>query len=162
MKASFRIGLLAGVLLTAIGLALALDPAAKPIVFTNATGNWADCPGMPPGCKMFVLYGDPAKAGEFGVRYNFAAKYRIGPHQHAVDEHATVISGGPFHVGVGDMFDDKTPSGQTLHAGDLVVMPAGLHHFAWMDGETVLQVNGIGPFKREFINPANSGSGVPK
>ena len=162
MTRHFKMALLASVFLGAMGMALALDPPTKPIVLTNAAGKWADCPGMPPGCKMLVLYGDPAKLGEFAVRFKYAAKYRIGPHKHAGDEHATVISGGPLHLAVGDTFDDKAPSGQTMHATDLVVVPAGIHHFAWMDGETILQVNGMGPFKREFIDPANNGSGVPK
>ena len=117
---------------------------------------------MPSGCKMLVLYGDVAKPGEFAVRFKYPARYRIGPHTHAGDEHATVISGGPFHIAVGDTFDDKASSGKTLHVGDLVVVPAGIHHFAWMEGETVLQVNGIGPFKRNFIDPADNSSGVPR
>ncbi|GAC1437594.1 MAG: hypothetical protein NVS1B11_01950 [Terriglobales bacterium] len=96
------------------------------------------------------------------MRFKYPARYRIGPHIHAADEHATVISGGPFHIAVGDTFDDHAQSAKTLHVGDLVVVPAGTHHFAWMDGETVLQVNGIGPFKREFIDPANKSSGVKK
>ena len=38
--------------------------------------------------------------------FRYPAKYRIGPHTHASDEHVTVISGGPFHLAVGDKFDD--------------------------------------------------------
>ena len=162
MKTHFKITLLAGVLLTTLGMALALASPTGPVVITNASGKWADCPGMPPGCKVLVLYGDPAKPGEFGVRFKYSARYRIGPHTHAGEEHATVISGGPFHLAVGDKFDDKAPSGQTMHAGDLAIVPVGIHHFAWMDGETILQVNGIGPFKRDLINPADNSSGVPK
>jgi hypothetical protein len=44
----------------------------------------------------------------------------------------------------------------------MLVVPAGTHHFAWADGATILQVSGMGPFKREFLNPANNSSGVPK
>lgn len=162
MKAYFRITLLAAVFLTAMGMALALDSPVGPIVITAASAKWVDCPGMPAGCQTMALYGDTAKTGEFATRFKYVAGYRIGPHTHAVDEHATVISGGPFHVAVGDTFDAKAPSGHALHAGDFVLVPAGTHHFAWAEGETVLQVNGNGPFKRNFINPADNQSGVPK
>jgi hypothetical protein len=43
-----------------------------------------------------------------------------------------------------------------------MVVPAGIHHFAWAEGETILQVNGIGPFKRNFLNPADNSTGIPK
>jgi quercetin dioxygenase-like cupin family protein len=162
MRIQAKITLLVGVLVITMGMAPAVDPPKEPVIFTNASGNWADCIGMPTGCQMLVLYGDVAKPGEFAVRFKYPARYRIGPHTHAGDEHATVISGGPFHIAVGDTFDEKASSGKTLHVGDLVVVPAGIHHFAWMEGETVLQVNGIGPFKRNFIDPADISSGVPR
>jgi quercetin dioxygenase-like cupin family protein len=161
MKTPLRMALLGGGLLVVIAMALAVDQPA-PLVFTNDSGKWVDCPGMPTGCQMLKLYGDASAPGEFAVRFKYQAKYRIGPHTHAVDEHATVISGGPFHVAVGDTFDEHAPSGQTLHTSDLMVVPAGIHHFAWAEGETILQVNGVGPFKRNFLNPADNSSGVPK
>jgi hypothetical protein len=162
MKTRLRIALLGGVLLGTIAMALAGGQRTAPMVFTNDSDKWVDCPGMPAGCKMLVLYGDPRQPGEFGVRFKYVAKYRIAPHTHAVDEHVTVISGGPFHVAVGETFDNKAPSGQVMHATDLAVVPAGIHHFAWTDSEIILQVNGVGPFKRDFIDPANNSSGVPK
>jgi quercetin dioxygenase-like cupin family protein len=161
MNIPFRMTLLGGVLLLVIVMALAIDHPAL-VVFTNDSGKWVDCPGMPSGCQMLKLYGDVTTPGEFAVRFKYQAKYRIGPHTHAVDEHATVISGGPLHVAVGDTFDEGAPSGQTLRANDLIVVPAGIHHFAWMDGETILQVNGIGPFKRNFLNPTDNSTGIPK
>jgi hypothetical protein len=162
MKTPFSITLFSSVLLITMAMALAADQPTQPVVFTNDSGKWADCPGMPAGCKMLVLYGDASKPAEFAVRFKYTAKYRIGPHTHSVDEHTTVISGGPFHIAVGDTFDDHAASGQIMRASDLVVVAAGIHHFAWTEGETVLQVNGIGPFKRNFINPADNSSGVPK
>src|ERR1700736_229693 len=162
MRIQAKITLLVGVLVITMGMAPAVDPPKEPVIFTNASGNWADCIGMPTGCQMLVLYGDVAKPGEFAVRFKYPARYRIGPHTHAGDEHATVISGGPFHIAVGDVFDATSASGQVAHTGDMLVVPAGTHHFAWADGATVLQVNGMAPFKREFLNPANNSSGVPK
>src|SRR3984893_10474069 len=162
MSTHSRIILLAGILVITIGMAPAADPPADLAIVTNASGKWADCPGMPSGCKMLVLYGDVAKPGEFAVRFKYPPGSRIGPHTHAAADQAAVISGGAFHIAVGDTFNDKAPSARTLHVGDLVVVPAGIHHFAWMEGETILQVNGMGPFKRNFIDPANISSGVPR
>jgi quercetin dioxygenase-like cupin family protein len=157
-----RFVLLTVAFLLVLSISLAFAQSTGPVVFTNDSGKWIDCPGMPAGCQMFRLFGDPGQAGEFGVRFKYVANYRIGPHIHAVDEHATVISGGPFHVAVGDNFDAAAPSGQTMHTGDMVVVPAGTHHYAWAEGTTILQVNGVGPFKRDFLNPANNSSGVAK
>jgi quercetin dioxygenase-like cupin family protein len=162
MKLSFKIAIVGGVLIAGMMTALAVDQPARPVVFTNDSDKWVDCPGMPGGCKMLRLYGDPGQAGEFAVRFKYVAHYRIGPHTHAGDEHATVVSGGPFHIAVGDTFDANAPSGQTIHATDLALVPAGIHHFAWTDAETILQVNGMGPFRRDFLNPSDNGSGVPK
>jgi quercetin dioxygenase-like cupin family protein len=161
MKTRLRMTLLGGGLLVVIAMAFAVDQPA-PMVFTNDSGKWVDCPGMPSGCQMLKLYGDVSAPGEFAVRFKYQTKYRIGPHTHSVDEHTTVISGGPLHVAVGDTFDEHAPSGQTLHTSDLIVVPAGIHHFAWTDGEIILQVNGIGPFKRNFLNPADNSTGIPK
>src|ERR1700694_4592179 len=113
MEKPLRLALWGGVLAIAIATAFAVDQPA-PVVFTNNSGKWVDCPGMPPGCQMLKLYGDAAAPGEFAVRFKYQAKYRIGPHTHAVDEHATVISGGPFHVAVGDNFDEHGASERTL------------------------------------------------
>ncbi len=135
---------------------------SEPVIFSNASVEWTNCPAMPAGCKMALLYGDTKKSEEFAVRFKYPAKYRIGPHTHASDEHVTVIAGGPFHLAVGDKFDGDALSGKILRVGDFAIVPAGTQHFAWMDNETVLQVNGIGPFNRNFIDPVNTSSGMPK
>src|ERR1700738_3892072 len=136
MKTPLRMTLVVGAVAIVIARALAVDPPT-PVVFTNNSGKWVDCPGMPAGCQMLKIYGDVTAPGEFAVRFKYQSKYRIGPHTHAVDEHATVISGGPFHVAVGDTFDEHSPSGQTGHASGLLAGSGGVHHFAWAEGETI-------------------------
>lgn len=162
MLQTSRLLILGTALLVALTVSFAVPQSTGPALFTNDSGKWVDCPNMPAGCQMMRLYGDISQPGDFGARFKYVANYRIGPHTHAGDEHATVISGGPFHVAVGDTFDPKSPSVKTAHATDLLVVPVGTHHFAWAEGETILQVNGTGPFKRDFIDPANNSSGVPK
>jgi len=35
-------------------------------------------------------------------------------------------------------------------------MPAKMHHFAWTKEETVLQVHAAGPWKFNYVNPADA------
>jgi hypothetical protein len=37
-------------------------------------------------------------------------------------------------------------------------MPAHMHHFAVAKGETIVQVNGIAPFKLNYVNPSDDPS----
>jgi quercetin dioxygenase-like cupin family protein len=102
---------------------------------------------------MAVLDGDPAKSGSFTMRLMFPAGYRIAPHSHPVDEHVTVISGG-MNVGMGDKFDRK--KGTALHPGSFGVIPAGMHHYAWASGRTVIQIHGNGPWSLNYVNSADA------
>jgi hypothetical protein len=59
---------------------------------------------------------------------------------------------GTFMIGTGEAFDKSklTP----MDAGSFIFMPRTMRHFALCRGETVLQVHGIGPFKINWLNPA--------
>jgi quercetin dioxygenase-like cupin family protein len=123
------------------------------IIITPADLKWMDAPpGLPPGAKMAVLDGDPGKKGLFTVRLQASAGYKIPPHTHPTAEHVTVIS-GVLYVGAGDKFDEA--AGKQLEAGSYVVMPAGMTHYAWSRGDTVIQINGMGPFEIKYVNPAD-------
>jgi hypothetical protein len=68
---------------------------------------------------------------------------------------SSVISGS-FNLGMGDKLDaSKT---MELQPGGFAYAPAGMHHYAWMKGETVVQINGIGPFGITYINPEDDPS----
>jgi quercetin dioxygenase-like cupin family protein len=123
------------------------------IIVTPADLKWVDAPpGLPPGAKMAVLEGDPTKKGSFTLRMQAPAGYKVPPHTHPTTEHITVISGA-LHLGMGEKFDET--AGQELAAGSYAVMPAGMKHFAWSPGETVLQIHGKGPFEINYLNPAD-------
>jgi quercetin dioxygenase-like cupin family protein len=109
-------------------------------------------PGPIPGSKVAVLSGDPAAEGPFAIRFRLEDGLKVPPHWHPTDEHVTVLS-GTFNVGLGETFDESkmTP----LHAGDYAMMPAKERHFATAKGETILQVHGMGPFKINYVNPAD-------
>jgi hypothetical protein len=74
----------------------------------------------------------------------------IPPHRHPKEEHVTVISGA-FGLGTGEAFDRE--SAPLLEPGSFVRIPVGMAHFAWTDRETVVQLNSIGPFGIEYVNP---------
>ena len=78
--------------------------------------------------------------------------YRIPPHTHPKVEHVTIVS-GTFNLGMGEKFDEgKT---KPMPAGTFAYWPAGMKHFAWAKGETVVQVHAIGPWKIDYLNPAD-------
>lgn len=67
-------------------------------------------------------------------------------------ERVTVIS-GTMNMGMGDKLD--TAQGKAFPAGTFVFIPGKMNHFAWADEETIIQINGDGPFDINYINPAD-------
>ena len=121
---------------------------------------WRDGPpSLPRGAKIAVLEGDPSKPGPFVFRVKVPDGYRIPPHTHPKPERVTVIS-GTFHLGMGDTFD-KT-KGQELPAGTYGMWPPGMKHFVWVQGETVVQFHGDGPWAINYLNPADDPRSVAK
>jgi quercetin dioxygenase-like cupin family protein len=119
--------------------------------YRTADIKWMEAPpGLPAGAKLAVLEGDPGKSGEYTMRGMFPAGYMIAPHYHGGTEHVTVVSGKLF-LGMGEKFD-KT-GGRELGVGDFAFMPKGMRHFAWTEGETVIQLHGVGPWTITYLNP---------
>ena len=86
------------------------------------------------------------------LRLRFPAKYNIPAHWHSMTERVTVLSGA-LHVGMGDKLDRH--ASQLLAPGGFVSLPANMHHFAWTDNPTVVQINLEGPFDIFYVNPAD-------
>ena len=99
-----------------------------------------------------MLAGDPNKKGLFTVRLQTPAGYKVPPHTHPTAEHITVIS-GTFNIGTGDKFDEA--AGKEMGAGGYMVMPPGMKHYAWTPAETSIQVQGMGPFVINYVNPTD-------
>jgi quercetin dioxygenase-like cupin family protein len=115
--------------------------------------TWGPAPAvLPPGATVSVLEGNPAKAGAFTMRLRMPNGYRIPPHFHPVTEHVTVVSGS-LKVGMGDRFDEGQM--KVLPAGSFGAIPPRMHHFAMANGETVLQLHGIGPWRLVYVNKAD-------
>lgn len=115
--------------------------------------KWKDGPGsLPAGAKFAVLEGDPAKEGPFVMRLWLPDGFRVQPHWHPKVERVTVIS-GIFNLGMGEKFDQSAT--REMPAGAFGFWPAGMRHFAWARGETVLQLHGTGPWMITYVNPAD-------
>lgn len=93
--------------------------------------SYADMLGNPdnPGIYMFL------NKGQDGTT--------LQPHWHSRDENLLVLS-GTFLVGMGDTFDEHAL--QAVPAGGYLFIPANVHHFCKIKGETVWEVFGEGPF----------------
>ena len=109
-------------------------------------------PSLPPGAQAAALLGSPAKEGPFVLRLKFPAGFTIPPHRHSKDEFVTVISGG-FAVASGEKLDRA--SLKPLPPASFVHLPAGMPHYAWAEVETIVQINGVGPFDVMYLDPAD-------
>lgn len=135
----------------ALGVAVPAMAADQHAVFTPDAIKWAPAPPLPAGATWSVLYGNPGEPGPFIIRVKFPNGYQVPAHWHSQDEIITVIS-GTFGAGMGGTADhDKV---QPLTAGGLVTMPAKMPHYAVMSQETVVQINGMGPFDLNYVNPS--------
>lgn len=124
--------------------------ADQQVAYNTMALQWTDAPPfLPAGAKFTVLQGDPGKAGVYTIRLQVPSGYRIPPHTHPTTEDVTVIS-GTMSFGMGDTFTDI--GGKALKAGGFACMPAGMQHFAWATGETVVQVHGMGPFEINYCH----------
>ncbi len=135
------------------GPALGDDHAEGIVLNTPAEMKWRDGPpSLPKGAKIAVLEGDPGKEGPFVFRVKVPDGYRIPPHTHPKTERVTVIA-GTFHIGMGTKFDAK--SAKPMPAGTYGYWEAGMGHYVWVKGETIVQFHGMGPWMIQYVNPAD-------
>jgi uncharacterized protein DUF4437 len=122
-------------------------------LFTPDQIQWRDGPpSLLPGAQVAILEGDPTKPGLFTMRLKLPDGYRVMPHWHPMTERLTIIQ-GVVNLGTGDRFDERAT--QPLAAGTYSAMPPRMHHFAWMKGETILQLSSIGPWQVVYVDPAD-------
>ena len=122
-------------------------------IYPAAQVKWTTGPAsLPAGAKLAVLEGDPGKEGFFTMRLWLPDGYKVAPHWHPKVEHVTVIS-GTFNLGMGEKFDQT--GAREMPAGTFGHWPAGMKHFAWAKGDTVIQLHGIGPWTITYVNPSD-------
>ena len=109
-------------------------------------------PSLPAGAEAAVLYGDPTAEGLFALRLKLPADYHIPPHTHPRPEVVTVIS-GTFQIGMGETANEEET--QDLTAGSFFAFAPDTAHFAYTGEETVVQLNSVGPWALEYVNPAD-------
>lgn len=133
------------------GMPTAQDPHA--IVATPDGITWGAGPAaLPPGARAAVLEGNPAEPGPFTLRVTLPDGYRIPPHYHPATEHVTVLR-GTFKVGMGERFDAGAL--KPLPAGTFAALPPGVRHFGEAEGETLVQLHGVGPWDLVYVDPAD-------
>jgi len=142
-------------LVLGLGVTVALTPsphaALHHAVVPADEVAWGPGPSsLPAGVQLAVLFGNPAEEGPFVLRLKFPARYVIPPHRHSKDEFLTVIA-GQFAEASGEKMDRS--ASPFLPPASVVYLPAGMAHYAWVEGETVVQINGVGPFDVTYIDP---------
>jgi quercetin dioxygenase-like cupin family protein len=107
-------------------------------------------PSLPPGAQAAALLGSPAKEGPFVLRLKFPAGFIIPPHRHSKDEFVVLLSGS-LTIQSGEQVDRA--SLKALPPGSFIHLPAGMAHYLWAETESVVQINGVGPFDVTYIDP---------
>jgi quercetin dioxygenase-like cupin family protein len=105
---------------------------------------------------MAVLDGEPQKPGvPFTIRVKVPDGYSVSPHTHPTDEHLTVIQGAIL-LAMGETFDRGKL--RQFPVGSYAKLPKGKPHFNLYQGETIIQLHGIGPYDVLYVNPSDDPS----
>jgi quercetin dioxygenase-like cupin family protein len=99
-----------------------------------------------------VLEGDPAKEGPFVMRVKVPDGYHIPAHTHPKPERVTVIQ-GTFKLAMGE--NPRKENAKVLPTGTYGTWPPGMVHAVWIEGETIVQFHGMGPWVINYVNPAD-------
>lgn len=128
-------------------------PAAQHVMMAPAALKWGDPPpGLPPGSKLAVISGDPTQAQPFVLRAQVPAGYKVAPHWHPGTENLTVLS-GTVALGMGEQFDESKMT--ALGPGGYASLPAEMRHYFMSKTAATFQVDGMGPFVVNYVNPAD-------
>lgn len=129
----------------------------EPFIGTPDKIKWVQ---FAPGIEYGPVHGNCDKPGAPCVfQLRLAAGGKIPAHWHPVDENVTVIS-GTFMAGMGDSYDESKM--MSLPVGTYILMPRRMHHFAGTKDGALVQVHGVGPFKINYVNPADDPSKAAK
>lgn len=85
----------------------------------------------------------------FTVRFYVKDEFYMPAHTHPKDERVTIIS-GKAAVGFGN--DVARKDAKEFGSGDYYVNARGAVHKVWIEGPTVLQITGIGPWEAHFVD----------
>jgi quercetin dioxygenase-like cupin family protein len=151
MKIAHPTVLTATAVLTAAAVSTVAIAADDHVLLTPDGIEWSPGPGsIPEGAQAAVLYGNPGEEGLFALRLKLPDGYHLAPHFHPQPEVVTVIS-GTFRIGHGESADPANTD--ALEPGSFFAFPPGMVHYAYAEGETVIQLNSTGPWALEYADP---------
>ena len=103
--------------------------------------------------QTVVLYGDPTKPGLFVSRVKFSPGWKDPPHWHPDEARTVAVLSGTLYFGRGEKWDESQL--RAYPAGTFYSEPPKAPHFSWAkDGEVVIQITGIGPSGKTYIQQA--------
>ncbi len=129
---------------------------------TPAGIEWADLdvPGFAPGAKIAPLAGNSSEADQpYTLRILMPDGYAFPAHWHPRAENVSVLT-GTLYLAIGEEEDQSQL--KKYEVGDYLYIPAKLAHYGRAEGETVLQLHGIGPFDIMVVEKAAASSGYSR
>jgi hypothetical protein len=100
--------------------------------------------------QTVVVYGDPTKPGVFVSRVKFSAGWKDPPHWHPDSVRTAVVLSGTLYFASGDKWDESKFT--AYPAGTFYSESSKAAHYTWAkDGEVIIQVTGVGPSGKTFI-----------
>lgn len=130
---------------------MAHGAATDVIIYEAGSINWQDGPAsFEEGARFALLEGNPGEEGYFNLRLKLPDGFKIAPHWHPNIERITVVSGA-FLLGHGK--EANRENTQRLGPGSYASLPKEMVHFAFTEGETIVQLATMGPWKIHYVNP---------
>ncbi len=103
-----------------------------------------------PEARIATLYGNPAEAGHYIVRFKLPPDWAGRPHTHGGTELLTVHS-GTCYLAHGEELTRE--AAETLSPGTFMALPAGTRMQAFTGEEgCVVDVQGQGPFTTQYLD----------
>jgi len=122
---------------------------AQQATATSGDVKWINAPApLPRGAKLAMLQGDLAKPEAFAFRLKLPAGYQLKPQSSPAIDRMIVVSGA-FNLGTGEKFDRARTV--PLYTG-YVHWPNKSPYFAFTKEETVIEIQGIGPWAVNYVN----------
>jgi quercetin dioxygenase-like cupin family protein len=137
---------------SAASMAQSVYSGGHPHMLTPDELPWRDAPAVAKNAQIAVIEGPINKPVPFMFRLKLPAESRIAPHVHPAYERVTVLS-GTFYFAHGKDFDKSKL--RALPAGSVAIMPPGAPMFGYTREETVIQLNGTGPWGLTYLDPAD-------
>jgi quercetin dioxygenase-like cupin family protein len=125
-------------------------PSGDHVMLQPAEFQWKDAPSVGPGVQMSIVEGDLKRPEPFVFRLRLPPGTVLPVHTHPVTERVTVIS-GTLYLGLGDTLDRSRA--RALSEGSIAIMEPGVKMYAFTKEETIIQLNGVGPWGITYFDP---------